>query len=100
MASQAKHGISKQCGITSTESKPGGVGSYTGNHTKKLPVTSLIEYTSWYQITHTTPVIAARPSGLIISLWARTVDVGSGLTIGSPTHHTAIPKLGSQSRLK
>ena len=39
MASQARHGISRQLGITSAESKPGGVGSYTGNHTKKLPVT-------------------------------------------------------------
>ena len=40
MASQAKHGISKQLGITSVESKPGGVGSYTGDHTTSLPVTS------------------------------------------------------------
>ena len=87
MASQAKHGISKQLGITSVESKPGGVGSYTSNHTKKLPVTSIIECTRVYQIIHTAPVIPARPSGLNFPLWACTVDVGSGLTLGFQRSH-------------
>ena len=87
MASQAKHGISKQRGITSTESKPGGVGSCTGNQTNKLPVTSRIECTSWYQIIHIAPVITARPSGLNFPLWACTVDVVSGLTLGSQRSH-------------
>ena len=40
MALTTKHVIGKKRGIASTESKPGGVGSCTGNHTKRLPVTS------------------------------------------------------------